>query len=359
MGRGGFVNSHPGHRQYMTMVQDKKLEYVSCKNSAKIKVSNEQSKFVSAQMVCYGSKAHPLNMTRNKNHIQIAWAIVKDLRSLDPPARFLQKDRSTGLWNDVGDKKFRAKVSQALREHQPFIKALMDIEDDTTAMHSKKRTRTGSFPDLETISEKPTPAVMGLPHLCNTEDRRRAFATSRVEAVSALGNEDSFGCPVEHSPNVAEFTVSDFTLCDESFSTFPSSGMPDCLAGSASFPAQLPGGAFSGYRSSNSMISLYETLEEHDYEDGRIERTTVRPFPCRDLMKRESSHNNETLETKRSLQCGGSVKRCVLNRDKSDIARKLREFCSDFNTIEQPRCDASETEMDSLLEALERGFVFP
>jgi hypothetical protein len=43
MGRGGFVNSHPGHKQYMKMVQDKKLEYVSCKNSHKIKVSNEQS----------------------------------------------------------------------------------------------------------------------------------------------------------------------------------------------------------------------------------------------------------------------------------------------------------------------------
>ena len=102
------MNSHPGHKQYMKMVQDRKLEYVSCKNSAKIKVSNGLSCFLwkgsAPGLPCLKATWLTLIFLVFKL-FQIALRIVKDLRSLDPPARFLQKDRSTGLWNDVGDKK--------------------------------------------------------------------------------------------------------------------------------------------------------------------------------------------------------------------------------------------------------------
>jgi hypothetical protein len=40
LGRGGGVNSHKGHKRYMKMVQDRKLEYVQCKKSDKMKVSH-------------------------------------------------------------------------------------------------------------------------------------------------------------------------------------------------------------------------------------------------------------------------------------------------------------------------------
>jgi hypothetical protein len=293
---------------------------------------------------------HRIFLASKIKNAQIALAIVKHLRSLDPPARFLQKDRSTGLWNDVGDKKFREKVSQALREHQPFIKALMDIDDDDapTDLHTEKRSRTESFLDLETIAEQsPSPSTGLLPDLCITENKRRAFATSRIEPVSALGNEDSLEGPVEHYTNITEFTVSDFTLSDGPFFTFPSSSMEDCLRGTYVFPAQqLPGDALSGW-----------ILEEKAFEDGRIERNAGRPFPPRDLVKRESSYDNETPETKRGFLFDGTVKRCVLNRNKSDVARNLKEFRSDFPTADQSRCEASE--MDFLLDALGRSFVFP
>jgi len=38
LGRGGYINSHPGHRRYISIVQEKKLEYVTCKKHNKTKV---------------------------------------------------------------------------------------------------------------------------------------------------------------------------------------------------------------------------------------------------------------------------------------------------------------------------------
>ena len=47
----------------------------------------------------------------------ISRSIVKLVRNMsDPPGRFLEKDVTTGLWNDVGDKKAIEKTSQALRD---------------------------------------------------------------------------------------------------------------------------------------------------------------------------------------------------------------------------------------------------
>ena len=35
---------------------------------------------------------------------------------MDPPGRFLEKNPSTGLWKDIGDRKAIEKTSQALRD---------------------------------------------------------------------------------------------------------------------------------------------------------------------------------------------------------------------------------------------------
>lgn len=48
--------------------------------------------------------------------MSISRSIVEAVRSLDPPGRFLEKDRNTGLWSDIGDKKAVEKTSQALRD---------------------------------------------------------------------------------------------------------------------------------------------------------------------------------------------------------------------------------------------------
>ena len=47
----------------------------------------------------------------------IATSIVEQIRSMDPPGRFLQKDMNSKTWVDIGVEKSREKTSQALREN--------------------------------------------------------------------------------------------------------------------------------------------------------------------------------------------------------------------------------------------------
>jgi len=46
----------------------------------------------------------------------VARVIVRAIRNGDPPGRFLKKDKKTGMWYDIGDKRAAEKTSQALRE---------------------------------------------------------------------------------------------------------------------------------------------------------------------------------------------------------------------------------------------------
>ena len=105
-GRGGGTNHHSGNKQYRTMVEDRKLEYVNSKRLDK-----------------------PL----------VALEIIRIWRGQVPPGRFLKLDEKTGLWNDVGDKKAREKTSQALREKAPLIRKQQEEEkgqdeDDKSAV---------------------------------------------------------------------------------------------------------------------------------------------------------------------------------------------------------------------------------
>ncbi len=90
-GRGGATNHHPGNKKYRKLVDCKKAVYLASKRLDKPKVA--------------------LNVV----HI---W------RAMNPPGRFLEQDKRTGLWNDVGDDKAREKTSQALREKPvaPYVK---------------------------------------------------------------------------------------------------------------------------------------------------------------------------------------------------------------------------------------------
>lgn len=90
-GRGGATNHHPGNKKYRKLVECKKAVYLASKRLDKPEVS--------------------LNVV----HI---W------RAMNPPGRFLEQDKKTGLWNDVGDDRAREKTSQALREKPaaPYVK---------------------------------------------------------------------------------------------------------------------------------------------------------------------------------------------------------------------------------------------
>jgi hypothetical protein len=57
---------------------------------------------------------------------EIATEIVTACRDRNPPGRFLQQDKETGKWYDVGDTKARMKTSQALREKAPLIRQQLE-----------------------------------------------------------------------------------------------------------------------------------------------------------------------------------------------------------------------------------------
>ena len=93
-GRGGSINSHPGNGRFRQLVEKRKRVYLTAR------------------------------FKREKR--LIASSIVSEIRELNPPGRFLQQDKASGLWKDIGDEKARDKTSQALRENAPKIRA--DLE---------------------------------------------------------------------------------------------------------------------------------------------------------------------------------------------------------------------------------------
>ena len=95
-GRGGTINSHPGNEQYRSMVDNKKRVYVTAR------------------------------FKREKR--LIATSIVEQIRSMDPPGRFLQKDMNSKTWVDIGVEKSREKTSQALRENARDVRTQLENE---------------------------------------------------------------------------------------------------------------------------------------------------------------------------------------------------------------------------------------
>jgi hypothetical protein len=87
-GRGNFVNYHAGNEHFRALVRKHKVAYVACPKPQKGKFSR---------------------------------MIYDEIRSRNPPGRFLKQDNNTKLWYDIGEKKALDKTRQALREGAPEI----------------------------------------------------------------------------------------------------------------------------------------------------------------------------------------------------------------------------------------------
>ena len=322
---------------------------------------------------------------------KIAMSIVHDLRALDPPARFVAKDKDS-LWNDIGDKKFREKVSQALREHQPFIKAVLDGTNDNEEEERKKQPQVkangNSGKDeskesswfleqlfVEEQEEKPGPSG----------DLRRAFSATRNEQVPIVDDDPLLNktCQ-EPALNLSDVNVSQgpsFMVPDSSRSSISLSNVMYDLVESSK--ATSDSDAFEKF--SLDLRSFMATDQtEVNWSDvfGETEgRNEAAPEPIYNnpegqklciekktrancakvfhgpirrpgLVKRETSNQNETTDTRKGYANCGYVKRCVLNRDKSDISRKLKqEYPPDISDI-----DADQDTMITLSRALEHSF---
>jgi len=87
-GRGHIINYHPGNEHFRKLVNKSKVPYVA---------SSKLSKAAFAEK------------------------IVHEIRSQDPPGRFLKQNPRTKLWFDIGKKKALLKTRQALREGAPDL----------------------------------------------------------------------------------------------------------------------------------------------------------------------------------------------------------------------------------------------
>jgi hypothetical protein len=124
-GRGGSINSHAGNERYRQLVDKRKRVYLTAR------------------------------FKREKR--LIASSIVSEIRTLDPPGRFLQQEKTSGLWKDIGDEKARDKTSQALRENAPKIRA--DIEEEI----NEQRAEMFKEEDRKAVEQQPPPTQASPP----------------------------------------------------------------------------------------------------------------------------------------------------------------------------------------------------
>ena len=127
-GRGGSINSHPGNERFRQLVDKRKRVYLTAR------------------------------FKREKR--LIASSIVSEIRALDPPGRFLQQDKASGLWKDIGDEKARDKTSQALRENAPKIRADIETEinEQRAEMQKEENERNKTVPGRPQ-TQQPSPSA--------------------------------------------------------------------------------------------------------------------------------------------------------------------------------------------------------
>ena len=82
-GRDNRAKKHPGNMRYHSWVNELKEDYAKCDTSEK---------------PCYSK------------------AIVTQVKSLNPPGRFLKLNEKTGLWSEIENKYVLIKIRQALRK---------------------------------------------------------------------------------------------------------------------------------------------------------------------------------------------------------------------------------------------------
>lgn len=158
-GRGGRINAHKGNVQFREVVNGHKKQYLA-KTTKKLE------------------KAH------------IAAGLVQQIRSMNPPGRFLKEDGVTGLWFDIGDAKAIKKAGQALREDAPEIR-----EDDSDDNNDNEKPKSIS-PTRTTHSlavESGSPIVISGEAVEDNLDHTRPLYSQHDVAPSAPS--DDMPCP--------------------------------------------------------------------------------------------------------------------------------------------------------------------
>ncbi|CAB9506256.1 Nitrilase family, member 2 [Seminavis robusta] len=155
-GRGAGITKHPGNKRWRELIR------------------NNQEKYTS--------------LPRNQRPL-IAEQIVKAVRSLNPPGRFLSKDVNTQLWYEIGDAKAAEKTAQAIRDSKKLGK---DQSPPSTPVTENDTVSTPSIASAQFVSPIPD-------------------STSNIKCTPTLGR-----------PNLNRLTTDDtFTQRMEGFTFIP------------------------------------------------------------------------------------------------------------------------------------------
>jgi len=68
----------------------------------------------------------------------VSFRVVKEIRCLDPPGRFLRQEKKDELWYEIGNKKAREKASQALRDGTSMFSRKYASDTDLTSNSFRK-----------------------------------------------------------------------------------------------------------------------------------------------------------------------------------------------------------------------------
>eukprot|EP00557_Chaetoceros_sp_GSL56_P011969 CAMPEP_0176476832 /NCGR_PEP_ID=MMETSP0200_2-20121128/275_1 /TAXON_ID=947934 /ORGANISM="Chaetoceros sp., Strain GSL56" /LENGTH=512 /DNA_ID=CAMNT_0017872553 /DNA_START=3350 /DNA_END=4885 /DNA_ORIENTATION=+ len=134
-GRGGATNSHCGNRSYRKLVKKFKDKYLKAKKKEKPSVAAE---------------------------------VVEIIRNLNPPGRFLKKDKETGWYLDIGDARAKEKTSQALREGAPLI---------------RRQMFEGTYQETGSVSDSTPEKSTGSPRRSTEEDEVKDDPVNDPETV--------------------------------------------------------------------------------------------------------------------------------------------------------------------------------
>lgn len=152
-GRGGNVNLHPGNGTFRRLVESKKRLYLTAR------------------------------FKREKR--LIAETILKDIKSQDPPGRFLLK-KDGDLWYEIAEDKARDKTSQALREGAPKLRKEMETEK-REELHSQMKGPIDEYHAEDDVRYNNR----------HHSGERGAFDSGhfRVNYNNIMETMSSFGCP--------------------------------------------------------------------------------------------------------------------------------------------------------------------
>ena len=117
-GRGRGINKHPGNKKWRDLIIANQAQYMA--------------------------------LPRNQRPV-ITEAIVKAVRSLSPPGRFLAKDPNTGLFYEIGEDKANEKTAQAMRDTKKQAK------EDTSPSPPSPSQRSALITEQEQEQEQPQP----------------------------------------------------------------------------------------------------------------------------------------------------------------------------------------------------------